>query len=67
MKLERFEAKKETLLLANADYEARRIEDRSHRFNVRMVERHWKLKAGALVNFRANRKRRIHSVVSQLF
>ncbi len=58
---------RERVALANADYEERRAADPTHRFNMRKVEREWKLKAGQLKNYRANRRRRKDSGVVQLF
>ncbi len=58
MRTGNYEKKMERLLWANADYEARRKADRSRSWSIRKVEREWKLPAGQLLNFRANRKRR---------
>ena len=58
---------REQVALANADYEERRASDPTHRLNMRKVEREWKLKAGQLKNYRANRRRRKDSGVSKLF
>lgn len=63
-----YEERKETLLLANADYEDRKFRDRvpmreSMSISVRSVEREWKLKAGSLTYFRGNKNRRKYSAV----
>jgi hypothetical protein len=48
--------------LANADYETSKVEARKaghgHGVTVRMIERRWKVKAGQILNFRANLPRK---------
>lgn len=58
---------RERVALANADYEDRRSSDRSHRFNMRTIEREWKLKPGQLQYYRANKARRKDSGVTVTF
>jgi len=58
----KYEERYETILLANADYEDRKLS--GERVTYKMIERHWKLKAGSLYNFRANRNRRKYSGVT---
>lgn len=57
---------RERVALANADYEDRRRTDRSQRMSMRKVEREWKLHAGSLKNYRANRRRRKDAGVTML-
>jgi len=57
-----YENKNDRLLLANADYESRCT--KGYKPNVRATERWWKLHVGALLYFRANRKRRKHGKVA---
>ena len=59
-----FEQIRERMLLANADYEDQRSKCTSTSWSIRNVERDWKLKAGSLSNFRANRNRRLYSGVT---
>lgn len=47
--------------LANADYETRKTEREP--CSIRSIEREWRLKAGQLRYYRANRKRRADSGV----
>jgi len=49
---------RDVVALANEYYEAMRSLDKSHTFNMRIIERNFKLKAGQLYHYRANRKRR---------
>jgi len=56
---------KETVALANADYEDKKQSGEHTTF--RMIERHWKLKAGELSHYRANRLRRKDPGVIKLF
>lgn len=58
---------RERVALANADYEDRRASDPSHSWNMRTVEREWKLKPGQLFNYRANKKRRKDNGVQATF
>ena len=55
----------ETVALANADYEQRKLD--GEKINVRMINREWKLKAGRLANFRANKNRRKESCITVSF
>jgi hypothetical protein len=64
--LENWEAKNETLLLANADYEEQK-RLRGHKLSTRAVERFWKLRAGQLSSYRANRNRRKFGRVTPTF
>jgi len=48
----------EVVALANEYYEANRRENNTHVYNIRMAERHFKLKPGQLRYYRANRKKR---------
>ncbi len=48
----------DTVALANEYYETMRREDNSHTLSINILERRFKLKAGQLRHFRANRKRR---------
>jgi len=47
---------KHRIALANADYED--LKEEGAIFNMRQVERRWKLKPGQLRNYRANKNRR---------
>jgi hypothetical protein len=58
---------RERVALANADYEERRSKDSSHMWNIRTVERDWRLKIGQLTNYRANRRRRKDTGVTVLY
>jgi len=55
----------ETVALANADYEDRKQSGEIN--NLRVVERQWKLRAGQLRYYRANRNRRKDSGVVTIF
>ena len=48
----------EVVALANEYYEAMRSDNNTHSFNISMIERNFKLKAGQLRYYRANRQRR---------
>lgn len=61
LKREGYEHKNDILLLANADYESRCTEEYTP--SIRATERWFKLKAGSLIYFRANKNRRTNGKV----
>ena len=65
MRLKRKSLNTETVALANADYEERKASGEVD--NMRRVEREWKLRAGQLTYYRANKNRRKDSGVETTF